>query len=577
MTALLERGQTPATGQFCGATLIAPQWVLTAAHCIEDTTEGRLDVVIGAYDLRQADGSGQRVQVTQIIRHPSYGEINGTLSNDLAPLKLAAPVTNVPVLRLIDAATRTASGQPCKGMGFGATSEGGNTSPVLLQVDLAFVTQSTANAVSGAITDAHLGAGLAGGGRDTCQGDSGGPLVVADGLGGWFHAGVVSFGDGCARTGVPGIYTNTLKYVPWINQQIGTTTPPPTVTDDYGNTPAITFSATADTSLTGRLEAAGDLDYFKFTITGPGTLTAASTGTTALRGQWFNASGTVAASLTGFPAFNFSLPVTSGTWYLAVSGAASTTTGAYGLTTSFTATPSTGTSEIDLAGLSGSAIADGDLAPTAGKGTAFAPIAPGAAASQVFTIRNSGTASLTLGTPQLAGTGASHFAISVPPVSSLAAGRTAAFTITFSPKTAGTHVADFSLTNNDSNENPYNFRLTGTATVPPASTDDHGNTVATATLVAVPVDRAGIIGVANDVDYFRFTVAKTTTLTLRTTGSSDTYARLFDSTSRLITQADDFTDPNFRIRRSFAPGPYLLEVSGYDERVTGAYTLSIAP
>jgi secreted trypsin-like serine protease len=575
MTALVERGQTPSNGQFCGAALIAPQWVLTAAHCIEGTTAARLDVVIGAYDLREANGSGQRVQVTQIIRHPSYGEVNGTLSHDLALLKLATPVSNVPVLRLIDSANRTASGQPCKGMGFGATTEGGNTSPVLLHVDLAFVTQSAANAVYGGITDAHLGAGIAGGGRDTCQGDSGGPLVVSDGLGGWFHAGVVSFGDGCARAGVPGIYTNTLKYVPWINQQIGSTPTP--ATDDYGNTLATAFAATAGTALTGRLEAAGDLDYFKFTVTAPGTLTAASTGTTALRGQWFNASGTAVASQTGAPAINSSVPVNAGTWYLAISGAASTTTGTYGLTTSFTATPVTGTPEIELTGLNAAAIADGDTAPSAAKGTAFATTATGSTATQVFTIRNSGTASLTLGTPQLTGTGAGHFAIIVPPVSTLAAGRTAAFTLAFSPKAAGTHVAEFSLPNNDANENPYNFRLTGTATAAPATGDDHGNTAASATLLAVPASRPGVIGASLDVDWFRFTVAKTTTLTLRTTGSTDTYARVFDSNSKLITQADDYTDLNFRIRRTFAPGTYLLEVSGYDARTTGAYTLSVAP
>ena len=165
----------------------------------------------------------------------------------------------------------------------------------------------------------------------------------------------------------------------------------------------------------------------------------------------------------------------------------------------------------------------------------------------------------------------------MPPVTSVAAGRTAAFTIAFSPKAAGTHLAEISLTNNDANENPYNFRLTGTAAAAPSTGDDHGNTAATATPVAVPVSRAAVIGAASDVDYFLFTTVKATTLTLRSTGSIDTYARLFDRNSKLITQADDSTDLNFRIRRSFAPGTYLLEVSGYDARVTGAYTLSIAP
>ena len=91
------------------------------------------------------------------------------------------------------------------------------------RVGLEIVSNESCNAPSayaGGITSGMLCAGFRAGGKDSCQGDSGGPLVVSDGSGGFYQAGVVSWGEGCGTPNKYGVYTRVSSYQTWIADQM---------------------------------------------------------------------------------------------------------------------------------------------------------------------------------------------------------------------------------------------------------------------------------------------------------------------------------------------------------------------
>jgi secreted trypsin-like serine protease len=217
---------------FCGGTLIRTgsaqqsDIVLTAAHCVYDGTSG-LTVSAGAHDLKRPGPGVQTVSAGVTRYHPQYNP--DTTMNDIAVIKLAAPIkftATVQPLALPASGERPAVGALATVAGWGLTREGGyDTSPILMHVSVPIVGDAYLAAAYRPYdvsidANAMLGAGYPEGGKDACQADSGGPLFVRGADDKPVLQGIVSFGVGCARPGLPGVYTRVSSYLSWIDASI---------------------------------------------------------------------------------------------------------------------------------------------------------------------------------------------------------------------------------------------------------------------------------------------------------------------------------------------------------------------
>ncbi|MDN2668081.1 trypsin-like serine protease [Vibrio sp. 14N.309.X.WAT.E.F5] len=226
------------TGPYCGATILNPTHILTAAHCIYGNEEGQLftTVVPQIEDTSQfPNGNIQKARVSEVYYRSDYSNaLSDLLRNDVAILKLESALNIDSVNDIVKRPSSDgyrSSSEVFTAVGHGDTRTGFDGTTLLQKANLNYVDNATCKTVFAAgdeLTENQICfvgdvavSGLYGG---TCQGDSGGPVYWKDGSI-YRQVGITSFGpETCGGSSrVTSVFTEIYDYEAWIDSVIAGT------------------------------------------------------------------------------------------------------------------------------------------------------------------------------------------------------------------------------------------------------------------------------------------------------------------------------------------------------------------
>ncbi|KAH8327917.1 hypothetical protein KR067_001739 [Drosophila pandora] len=217
----------------CGGALIAPDVVLTAAHCVHNKQPSTIVVRAGEWDTQTKSEvvPHEDRYVKEIVYHEQFNK--GALYNDVAVLLLESPFTlqsNIQPVCLPNVGD-IFDFERCYATGWGKNKFGkdGEYQVILKKVDLPVVPNQRCEAN---LRETRLGrhfildkSFICAGGekdKDTCKGDGGSPLVcpIKGQANRYKSAGIVAWGIGCGEVNIPGVYANVAQLRPWIDSKL---------------------------------------------------------------------------------------------------------------------------------------------------------------------------------------------------------------------------------------------------------------------------------------------------------------------------------------------------------------------